>query len=134
MHQYRQLLIAILLFIGAWFCLLSAGVDSPENVDDLSDTRGLPAIIIYTVALQVIGLLAIIFTGLGMLVALKIKPKSFGIGLSVFFTSNLLLLLASLMGIFVIGSYALGTFSGIAGISLYFGVIGLVVIAAPKRT
>lgn len=132
MRQYRSLLFAILLFVGAWFCLLSAGVGSPENPDDPSDTKGLPAVIIYTVALQVIGLLAILFTGLGILVTAKLKPTSFGIKLAIFLASNLLLLLASFMGIFVIGSYVAGTISGIAGISLYTGAIGLVITAIPK--
>lgn len=105
----------------------------PENPDDLSDTRGLPAVMIYTVALQVIGLLAIISTGLGMLVAAKLKSKSFGVRVFVFCSSNLLLLLAALMGIFVISSYVLETLSGIAGISLYLAVIGVVTTAVPER-
>lgn len=133
MRQYQRLLIAILLFVGAWFCLLSAGVDVPENSDDLSDTRGLPAVIIYTVALQVVGFLAIVFSGLGMFVAAKLKSKSFGIKLSIFFVSNIFLLLASFMGIFVIASFVLGTISGVSGISLYIGVIYLVTTAVPKR-
>ncbi|MHC8385026.1 hypothetical protein [Pseudomonas sp. LB3P14] len=133
MRQYQRLLIAILLFIGAWFCLLSAGVGVPENLDDLSDTRGLPAVIIYTVALQVLGFLAIVFSGLGMFVTAKLKSNSFGIKLSIFFVSNLLLLFASFMGIFVIVSFVLGTISGVSGISLYIGVICLVTTAAPKR-
>ncbi|MHC8403075.1 hypothetical protein ACYZTX_27475 [Pseudomonas sp. MDT1-17] len=134
MRQYQRLLIANILFIGAWFCLLSAGVGTPENPDDLFDTRGLPVVTIYTVALQVVGFLAIVFSGLGMFVAAKIKSNSFGIKLSIFFVSNILLLLASFMGVFVIVSFVLGTISGVSGISLYIGVICLVTTAAPKST
>ncbi|WP_285432710.1 hypothetical protein [Pseudomonas sp. fls2-241-R2A-110] len=134
MRQYQRLLIAVLLFISAWFCLLSAGIGMPENPSDLSDTRGLPAVMIYTVALQAIGLLAIIFTGVGMLVSAKLKSKSHGVRLLVFCSSNLLLLLAAFAGIFVISSYVAETLSGISGISLYIATIAVVTTAVPKRS
>lgn len=127
------MLAAVLFFIGAWFCLLSSGVNVPENPSDLSDTRGLPAVIIYIVALQVLGVMAIISSGLGVLVCAKFKPKSIGISRAIFFISNFLLLFISLVGVFVIVSFVFETVLGLVGILLYIGVICLTFTAIPKK-
>ncbi|MHC8353388.1 hypothetical protein ACYZT7_29855 [Pseudomonas sp. RT4P38] len=134
MPSYTRLLISVVLFIGAWFCLLSAAVHVPANPKDLSDTAGLSPAVIYTVALEAIGFVAIVFVGLGMLFSKILKSHSFGMKLVIFCSSNLLLLLSSLLGIFVNVSYVPDTIPGVASISLYIGVIGLVTTAAPKRT
>ncbi|KAA2230527.1 hypothetical protein [Pseudomonas brenneri] len=133
MGRYKSLLIAIALFVAAWFLLLSATAGVPENPADLSDTSGLPPVTIYAVALQAIGIVAIIVSVLGMLASYKIRSVSFGFRLAVFWVSNALLVLASLLGVFVIASYVLGTISGVAGVALYIASLALVVIAAPKR-
>lgn len=112
MGRYKCLLIGIVLFVAAWFLLLSAAAGVPENPADLSDTSGLPPVTIYAVALQAIGIVAIIVSVLGMLVSYKISSVSFGFRLAVFLVSNTLLVLASILGVFVIVSYVLGTISG----------------------
>ncbi|MBV6825826.1 hypothetical protein [Pseudomonas sp. PD9R] len=132
MHRY-YLWIAVLFFIGAWFCLFSVGIKIPENPNDLSDTRGLPAVMIYAVALQVIGVVAIFFTGLGAIAILKLKHYSLGMHRIIFFSSNLLLLLTSFFGIFIIFSFVLDTVLGMAGVILYVGVIGLTLSSTPRR-
>lgn len=133
MRSYRCLLITLVLFVGAWFCLFVAGIGFPENPQDLADTRGLPAVKIYTVALLVIGSLAITLSILGAFVMAVIKVSSFGIKIAIFSLSNTLLLLSCLLGIFVIGSYVLDTKSGVAGIILYFAVIALILAGIPRR-
>lgn len=134
MRSYQRLLISIVLFFGAWFCLLSAAIHVPPNPGDLSDTTGLSAVIIYTVALEAIGFVAIVGVGVGLLASMILKSGSYGMKLAVFFASNILLLLSSLLGIFVVVSYVLDTLSGIVGIVLYIGVIGMIITAVPKRT
>ncbi|MBH3399182.1 hypothetical protein I5S60_06335 [Pseudomonas fluorescens] len=133
MSRYKSLLIAISLFVAAWFLLLSAVAGVPENPADLSDTSGLPPVTIYAVALQAIGIVAIIISALGMLASYKIRSVSFGVRLAVFLVSNALLALASILGVFVIVSYVLGTISGVAGVALYIASLAFIVIAAPKR-
>lgn len=133
MSRYKSLLIAISLFVAAWFLLLSAVAGVPENPADLSDTSGLPPVTIYAVALQAIGIVAIIISALGMLASYKIRSVSFGVRLAVFLVSNALLALASILGVFVIVSYVLGTISGVAGVALYIVSLAFIVIAAPKR-
>jgi hypothetical protein len=134
MPSSTRLLTSIVLFIGAWFCLLSVAVHVPANPKDLSDTEGLSPAVIYTVALEAMGFVAIVCVGLGMLFSKILKSNSFGMRLAIFCSSNLLLLLSSLLGIFVNVSYVLDTIPGVTSISLYIGVIGLITTAAPKRT
>lgn len=134
MPSYTRLLISIVLFVGAWFCLLSVAVNVPANPKDLSDTAGLSPVVVYTVALEAIGFVAVVCVGLGFLFSKVLKSTSFGMRLTIFCSSNLLLLLSSLLGIFVNVSYVLDTILGVASISLYIGVIGLITTAAPKRT
>ncbi len=133
MSRYKSLLIAISLFVAAWFLLLSAVAGVPENPADLSDTSGLPPVTIYAVALQAIGIVAIIISALGMLASYKIRSVSFGVRLAVFLVSNALLALASILCVFVIVSFVLGTISGVAGVALYIASLAFIVIAAPKR-
>jgi hypothetical protein len=133
MPPYQRLLASIALFIGAWFCLLGAAVQLPINSEDLSDTEGLSIVVILTVALQGIGFVGIVLTAAGIVLSTIIKPKSLAIRRVIFWASNFLLLLSSLMGLLVIGSFVLDTLLSIVGVSLYIGVIGLILSATPKR-
>jgi MFS family permease len=133
MRPYQKLLTAIALFIGAWFCLLSVAVRVPPNPEDLSDKEGLSVAVMLTVALQGIGILAIACVFIGMFTSIFISPRSFGLKLSVYLTSNLMIFISSLLGILVIAGFVYDTIAGIAGIILYLCVIGLIVSATPKR-
>jgi hypothetical protein len=133
MRSCQFLLIAILFFIGAWICLLCAGVYVPPNPTDLSDTDGLSAIILYTVALQGIGLVAILFVVAGILVSLGVKSKPYNVRLMVFILSNSIFVLSSFLGISIILSNVFGTLCGGFGLVLYLSAIGLTLAAAPRR-
>ncbi|MEN2394719.1 hypothetical protein [Pseudomonas halotolerans] len=133
MSRYKSLLIAIAVFVMAWFFLLYASVDVPENPSDLSDTRGLPAVSIYSVILAVIGGVAIIMSGAGILISMRLGSASFVSNFIVFVVSNALLVLGALLGIFIILSYVLDNPFGVAGMFLYLVVIGFVMYAAPRR-
>lgn len=133
MPPYQRLLASIVLFIGAWFCLLSAAVQLPINSQDPSDTEGLSIVVVLTVALQCLGFASIVLTTAGVILSTILNPKSLPIRRTIFWMSNLLLLFSSLLGLLVIGSFALDTLLSIAGVSLYIVVIGLVMSAIPKR-
>ena len=133
MRPYQRLLASIVLFVGAWFCLLCAAVQLPINSQDPLDTEGLSIVVILTVALQGIGFASIVLTSVGVLISRIINPKSLSIRRTIFWMSNFLLLLSSLLGLLVIGSFVLDTILSIAGASLYLGVIILVLSATPKR-
>lgn len=133
MGHYRYLLTAVVLFVAAWFLLISAAAGIPDNPADLSDTSGLHPVAIYAVAIQAIGIVAIVLSALGVLVSIKRKNASFGAKLVTFLVSNALLVFASLLGIFVIGSYVLETYLGVVGIALYIAAIGFVASAIPRR-
>jgi hypothetical protein len=133
MQPYQRLLIAIALYIGAWFCLLSAAVHVPPNTEDLSDKEGLSAAIMYTVALAAIGFVAIALAIAGILILMALNRKSFTVRLTIYLASNLFLLLSSLLGMFVITAYVYDTISGIAGTILYISAISLTLSATPKR-
>lgn len=134
MSRYKLLLIAIVVFVIAWFFLLYASVHTPENPSDLNDTSGVPAVSIYSIMLAVIGGVAIIMSSVGILISAKLRPASFLSNLMVFVVSNALLVLGSLLGVFIIVSYVLDNPFGVAGVFLYLMVIGFVMSAAPKRS
>lgn len=131
-HQ-RQLLLSIVLFIGAWLCLFYAALQLPTNPKNLSDTEGLNIVVILAVALQAISIAAIVFASVGLVLPKIIQTKSHTVSLFIFFISNSPLIFASLLGILLLGLFELDTLSCIAGISLYVGTICLIVSATPKR-
>lgn len=133
MRSYQHLILEVMLFVGACFFLFAAGIAVPENPQDLSDTSGLPAVKIYTVALLIIGFFAVVMSCLGALITTLIKVGSFSIKLAIFTLSNALLLLSCFLGVFVICSYVLDTKLGVAGIILYLAVIVLILAGVPKR-
>jgi hypothetical protein len=133
MQKYYRPIASIAPFIGAWLCLLSAAVELPPNPDDLSDTTGLSAAILYTVALEAIGFVGIISVFLGTLTSQLLRSKSFGLHLSIHIASNLIIFTSSLIGLFVITAYVINTPAGTIGFLLYIGVIYLVFSATPKR-
>ncbi|WP_122320507.1 hypothetical protein [Pseudomonas cichorii] len=131
--SYR-LLVAILLFVMAWVCLFFAGDGVPENSSDLSDTRGLPAVTIYTVMLQAISGVALLLATIGFVVSARFESSSWGKRVAVFSIFNICLLLTSIVGVFVIGSFLFEKTLGLVGILLYLAVIALVISALPKRS
>lgn len=132
-NSFNGVAIAVLCFVAAWLFLAHATKGIPENPADLSDTRGLPAVAIYTVMLQALGLASIIFTALGSLVLLRLKSSSYGLRLCVYVLANVLFVFTSALGMLVICSYVLDTLSGIVGAAFYVLALALVLLAAPKK-
>ena len=133
MRRYQRLLVAILLSTGAWFCLRYASTRLSINLEDPINTEGLSIVVMLTVALQGLGLVGIALSGTGVILSALLRPKPYNIRLLLFFSSNFLLLLHALLGIFLICFFALDTLASIAGLSLYIGVIGFALSATPKR-
>ncbi|MGW8465113.1 hypothetical protein [Pseudomonas sp. CLCA07] len=133
MRPYQRLLSSFVLFIAAWFSLFHAAIQLPPNSKDLSDTSGLSIVLLLTIALLTIGIPAIVFSSAGILISIFTKSKSFSARLLIFSISNFPLLLASLLGILVIGLFVIETLNSIIGVILFAGVMGLIMSAAPKR-
>ena len=133
MPPFLRLLASIALFIGAWFCVLHAAIKLPTNSENLFATEGLSIVVILTAALQGLSIAGVFLSGAGVLLSAITKTKSFALRLAIFLSSNFLLLLTSLLGILLISAFVLDTLLSIAGISLYVGVIGLILSATPKR-
>lgn len=132
-NSFKSVTAAVLCFVAAWLFLAYATKGVPENPADLSDTRGLPAVAIYTVMLQALGLASIIFTASGSLVLVRLKSRSYRLRLCVYALANLLFVFTSALGVLVICSYVPGTLSGIVGAAFYVLALALVLLAAPKK-
>lgn len=133
MNYCKRLLVAISFFVLGWVCLIFAAGGMPENPANLADTQGLPAVAIYAGILQATGIIAVLMSGVGIIISAKRTCYSFRVKIVVFIASNTLIILASLLGILIIAAYVLDTLLGVIGLVLYLFVLVLVVSSAPRR-
>lgn len=132
-NYYQRLFFALLCFILGWICLALAARDLQENTLNLVGVHGVPAAVVYVALMQGIGCVAVVMSGLGMFVFFQLSASSFRLKISAFLFSNILLVLASLLGILIIVGYVLDTLFSVIGIALYVFVIVLVISSVPRR-
>lgn len=133
MNHYKPLLVAIVFFVLGCLSMLFATHDLPESPSYLADTEGVPAVVIYVSIMMGGGLVAVLMTSAGILISIQLTASSFIFKMSVFVLSNILLVLASLLGISIIAGYVLDTLFSIMGVVLYVLVIALVVTSVPRQ-
>lgn len=132
-NYYQRLFFALLCFILGWICLALAARDLQENPPNLVGAHGVPAAVVYVALMQGIGCVAVVMSGLGMLVFTRLSVSSYRLKISAFFFSTTLLVLASLLGILINIGYVLDTLFSVIGIALYVFVIVLVIFSVPRR-
>lgn len=133
MERYKFLLGSMFFSVLNHMCLPYAVRGVPENVEDLTDTTGVPAVVIYTSIVLLIGFCAVLSTSLGLiLLSFTVKSSAFWVRMTVFIASNVLLVLVSLLHALVIFAYLFDNLLGRLGVVLDVIVIVLVVASAPK--
>lgn len=133
MRSWLILLVSGLSFVAGWGCLFVAGIDMPDNSQDLTDTMGLPAVKIYTMALLVLGVLAIVVSGVGLWVMRLLKANSLSVRVVAFLFVNGLFFLSCFFGILVISSYVLFSGFGVAGVVFYAVAAASAISKAPRK-
>lgn len=105
-----------------------------ENPADSNDTRGIPAVTMYTVILIVMTAASMALTGLGWLCQrlLGRRPLKWRIGLYVM--TNALLFLTSLLGVCVATIYTYDSIAGVLGALLFALALVLILIGVPRKS
>lgn len=128
-------LAAIASVMGACALLFFFALEGvSENPNDLSDTRGIPAVAMYTVMLIILTAASVALTGLGYLFQRLLRRRAFKWRIGVYALTNVLLFLTSLMGTFVAAIYTYDTIAGVLGGVLFVFSLVLVLIGFPRKS
>ena len=128
-------LAAIASVMGACALLFFFALEgATENPTDLSDTRGIPAVTMYTVMLIILTAASVALTGLGCLFQTLLRRRAFKWRLGGYVLANVLLFLTSLLGALVAAIYTYDTIPGVLGGLLFVFALVLVLIGVPRKS